>query len=205
MSDESESSRKRRARRRRSSSLPRLPIGVYPEQAAKTLPPSVKSALGSHAQSESLGYLVLLPHEVVQLNDVVSLPENADEQDHLALEKQIDSIKKELNAVRQQSAELHEKMLDELRACASALTTDSSALNRLLHLQIDVATVEVRLDHTSRRLAKAQHRRAEVRERLLMHLAGTHAMLECDKQLAGNDDTTPPESPIIASRYKNRI
>ena len=73
-SDESESSRKRRARKRRSSSLTRLPIGVYPEQAAKTLPTSVKSALGSHAQSESLGYLVLLPHEVVQLNDVASLP-----------------------------------------------------------------------------------------------------------------------------------
>jgi hypothetical protein len=73
-SDESESSRKRRARKRRSSSLSRLPIGVYPEQAAKTLPTSVKSALGSHAQSESLGYLVLLPHEVVQLNDVASLP-----------------------------------------------------------------------------------------------------------------------------------
>ena len=72
-SDESESSRKRRARKRRSSSLSRLPIGVYPEQAAKTLPTSVKSALGSHAQSESLGYLVLLPHEVVQLNDVLSL------------------------------------------------------------------------------------------------------------------------------------
>ena len=71
-SDESESSRKRRARKRRSSSLSRLPIGVYPEQAAKTLPTSVKSALGSHAQSESLGYLVLLPHEVVQLNDVIS-------------------------------------------------------------------------------------------------------------------------------------
>src|SRR5277367_704878 len=73
-SDESESSRKRRARKRRSSSLSRLPIGVYPEQAAKTLPTSVKSALGSHAQSESLGYLVLLPHEVVQLNDVASYP-----------------------------------------------------------------------------------------------------------------------------------
>jgi len=96
-------------------------------------------------------------------------------------------------------------MLDVLRACASAPTTDSSALNRLLHLQIDVATVEVRLDYTSRRLAKAQHRRADVRERLLMHLAGTHAMLECDKQLAANHETTPPNSPVIPNRYKNRI
>ena len=96
-------------------------------------------------------------------------------------------------------------MLDELRSCANVGSIDSSALNRLLHLQIDVATVEVRLDHTSRRLAKAQHRRAEVRERLLMHLAGTHAMLECDKQIMANRDSTPPESPIVPDRYKNRI
>jgi hypothetical protein len=86
-------------------------------------------------------------------------------------------------------------MLDELRVCASSATTDSAAVSKLLHLQIDVATVEVRLDHTSRRLAKTQHRRAEVRERLLMHLAGTHAMVECEKQLK-NRGSTPPESPI---------
>jgi hypothetical protein len=98
-------------------------------------------------------------------------------------------------------------MLDELRACASAPSPDNNTLNRLLHLQIDVATVEVRLDHTSRRLAKAHHRRADVRERLLMHLAGTHAMLECDKQLlSATHDTTPPDSPdIVSDRYKNRI
>jgi hypothetical protein len=106
-------------------------------------------------------------------------------------------IKKELTTVRHQSAQLHEKMLDELRICASTAATDSRAMNRLLQLQIDVATVEVRLDHTTRRLAKAQHRRADVRERLLMHLAGTHAMLFCEKQqqlLARA--ATPPESPI---------
>jgi hypothetical protein len=114
------------------------------------------------------------------------------------LEKQIDSIKKELSAVRYQSAQLHEKMLDELRICASSKSTDSAAVNKLLHLQIDVATVEVRLDHTSRRLAKTQHRRAEVRERLLMHLAGTHAMLECDKRLK-DTDSTPPDSPVQES------
>lgn len=53
----------------RSNSL-RLPKGVTPDQAAKILPSSVKTALGNHAQSESMGYFVLLPHEVVQLNDV---------------------------------------------------------------------------------------------------------------------------------------
>ncbi len=116
------------------------------------------------------------------------------------MEKQIDSIKKELNAVRHQSAELHEKMLDELRTCATASMSnfDSGTFNRLLHLQIDVATIEVRLDHTSRRLWKAQHRRAEVRERLLMHLAGTHAMLEYEKRdkAKGFFGSTPPESPV---------
>jgi hypothetical protein len=66
-----------------------------------------------------------------------------------------------------------------------------------LQLQIDVATVEVRLDHTSRRLAKAQQKRAEVREKLLMHLAGTHAMLECDKEMK-NRGSTPPDSPVQA-------
>jgi hypothetical protein len=100
--------------------------------------------------------------------------------------------------VRYQSAQLHEKMLDELRVCAGACTTDSAAVNKLLHLQIDVATVEVRLDHTSRRLAKTLHRRAEVRERLLMHLAGTHAMLECEKQ-SQNRASTPPASPVQMS------
>ena len=104
-------------------------------------------------------------------------------------------IKKELNSVRHQSAQLHEKMLDELRICASTKGTDSSAMNKLLQLQIDVATVEVRLDHTSRRLSRTQHRRADVRERLLMHLAGTHAMLVCEKQLLAKG-STPPESPV---------
>ena len=97
--------------------------------------------------------------------------------------------------MRHQSAQLHEKMLDELRACASSNTADSSAIDKLLHLQIDVATVEVRLDHTNRRLTKTQHKRAEVRERLLMHLAATHAMMECEKQLM-TTGSTPPESPI---------
>jgi len=85
--------------------------------------------------------------------------------------------------------------LDELRICASAPTPDHMTLNKLLHLQIDVATVEVRLDHTSRRLAKATARRAEVRERLLMHLAGTHAMMECEKKMIVKG-STPPESPV---------
>ena len=53
----------------RSDSI-KLPKGVSPDQAAKTLPPSVKMALTNHAQSESMGYAVLLPREVVQLNDV---------------------------------------------------------------------------------------------------------------------------------------
>jgi len=91
-------------------------------------------------------------------------------------------------------------MLDELRTCAatSAPNFESGTLNRLLHLQIDVATIEVRLDHTTRRLSKAQHRRAEVRERLLMHLAGTHAMLDYDKREKGMGcmGSTPPESPV---------
>ena len=124
----------------------------------------------------------------------------AKSQEHLGLEKQIDAVKKELNTVRHQSAELHEKMLDELRTCATTSVSnfDSETLNRLLHLQIDVATIEVRLDHTSRRLSKAQHRRAEVRERLLMHLAGTHAMLEYEKRdkEKGFMGSTPPESPV---------
>jgi hypothetical protein len=122
------------------------------------------------------------------------------------LEKQIESIKKELSSIRQQSTHLHEKMLDELRGCASSSEPDSATLNRLLHLQIDVATMEVKFDHTSRRLSKTQHRRAEVRERLLMHLAGTHAMLDCDKQLASKQ-ATPPESPVlpVGRDYKNMI
>jgi hypothetical protein len=117
------------------------------------------------------------------------------------LEKKIDSMKKELTDVRHESAELHEKILEVLRACASSGTPDSTSLNNLLRLQIDVATVEVKLDNTSRRLAKHQQRRAEVRERLLMHLAGTHAMLECEKQLVAKE-TTPPESPV-SSEWKD--
>jgi hypothetical protein len=91
-------------------------------------------------------------------------------------------------------------MLDELRLCASIKATDNSAIDKLLHLQIDVATVEVRLDHTSRRLAKTQHRRADVRERLLMHLAGTHAMIECEKRLM-REGSTPPESPVRTTSH----
>ena len=122
------------------------------------------------------------------------------------MEKQIDLLKKELNATRHESAELHERMLDELRICASAGTHDSAALNKLLHLQIDVATIEVKLDHLSRKLAKTQHRRSEVRERLLMHLAGTHAMLECEKQFQ-TKESTPPESPVQSDGrdYRMRI
>jgi len=118
-------------------------------------------------------------------------------QEHLNLEKQIESIKKELNSVRYQSAQLHEKMLDELRLCASSSPkTDATVIDKLLSLQIDIATVEVRLDHTTRRLAKVQHRRADVRERLLMHLAATHAMVGYERQLS-EKGSTPPDSPII--------
>lgn len=60
---------------RQTSSTSKLPVGVPPDQAARHLPPAVKLALGNHAQSESMGYLVLLPNEVVQLNDV-HLPSN---------------------------------------------------------------------------------------------------------------------------------
>ena len=97
--------------------------------------------------------------------------------------------------MRRQSAQLHERMLDELRILATSSQHDSAMVNKLLQLQIDVATVEVRLEHTTRRLAKAQHRRAEVRETLLMHLAGTHAMLECEKEMKARV-STPPESPL---------
>lgn len=122
------------------------------------------------------------------------------------MEKKIDSIKQELNAARQESTDLHENILDELRTFASSSTTDSAALNKLLHLQIDVATVEVKLDRLSRRLGKTQLRRAEVRERLLMHLAGTHAMLECEKQLTAKE-STPPESPVLSEwkDFRTRI
>ena len=103
--------------------------------------------------------------------------------------------------MRYQSAQLHEKMLDELRVCASAANTDSSIIDKLLSLQIDVATIEVRLDHTTRRLTKTQHRRADVRERLLMHLAGTHAMLGYERHLMEKTrldrGSTPPHSPVI--------
>jgi hypothetical protein len=116
-------------------------------------------------------------------------------QEHLNLEKQIETVKKELNSVRYQSAQLHEKMLDELRLCASSPKTDPSIIDKLLSLQIDIATVEVRLDHTTRRLAKVNHRRADVRERLLMHLAATHAMLGYERQLV-EKGSTPPDSPL---------
>lgn len=66
--DNSETSRKNHSRKNSSSS--RLPKGMPPQVAVQSLPSSVKQALGSHAQSESMGYLVLLPHEVVQLNEV---------------------------------------------------------------------------------------------------------------------------------------
>jgi len=65
--DNKETPRKKRYTRTNSLKLPK---GVTPDQAARILPSSVKTALGNHAQSESMGYLVLLPHEVVQLNDV---------------------------------------------------------------------------------------------------------------------------------------
>jgi hypothetical protein len=58
----------KRSRSRSASS--RRPVGVSPEQAARNMPMSVKSALSLHAHTESMGYMVLLPHEVVQLNDV---------------------------------------------------------------------------------------------------------------------------------------
>ena len=60
--------------RSRSASSGRRPTGVAPEQAARILPMSVKSALSLHAHTESMGYMVLLPHEVVLLNDVILSP-----------------------------------------------------------------------------------------------------------------------------------
>lgn len=115
----------------------------------------------------------------------------------MSLEKKIDSIKKELNEIRHISSDLHEKILDELRACAESGKTESNSITKLLHLQIDVATVEVKLEQTNRKLSKALQKRADVRERLLMHLAGTHAMMECDKRMALDETTpTPPDSPV---------
>jgi hypothetical protein len=104
--------------------------------------------------------------------------------------------------VRYHSSQLHEKMLDELRTCASS-TTDAAMVDKLLSLQIDLATVEVKLDHTGRRLAKTQHRRADVRERLLMHLAGTHAMIAHEKQMQYKT-STPPESPALSPQRSRR-
>ena len=99
--------------------------------------------------------------------------------------------------MRHISADLHEKILDELRACAQSGKTESNSITKLLHLQIDVATVEVKLEQTNRKLTKAFQKRADVRERLLMHLAGTHSMMECDKRIALDETTpTPPDSPV---------
>jgi hypothetical protein len=67
MQDENYEQRDKRSGHIRSKSLP---AGVTPEHAAKTLPSAIKAILVNHAQSESSSYLVLLPHEVVQLNDV---------------------------------------------------------------------------------------------------------------------------------------
>jgi hypothetical protein len=71
-SDESTDSLKKKnhVRDGSSGSIHKLPAGISPAEAARSLPSSVKNALGNHAQSESMGYLVLLPHEVVILNDV---------------------------------------------------------------------------------------------------------------------------------------
>jgi hypothetical protein len=71
-SDESTDSSKKKGHVRHGSSgsIHKLPVGMSPAEAARSLPSSVKNALGNHAQSESMGYLVLLPHEVVLLNDV---------------------------------------------------------------------------------------------------------------------------------------
>jgi hypothetical protein len=68
VSDDNVDGAGKKRHKRRSS----IPIGVSPDQAARVLPSSVKTALGNHAHTESMGYLVLLPHEVVQLNDVLS-------------------------------------------------------------------------------------------------------------------------------------
>jgi hypothetical protein len=66
--DNSNSSRKKNGQKGKTSS--KLPRGLSIEEACKSLPSSVKNALTSHAQSESMGYFVLLPQEVVQLNEV---------------------------------------------------------------------------------------------------------------------------------------
>lgn len=67
VSDENVDGVAKKRHKRRSS----IPTGVTPDQAARVLPSSVKTALGNHAHTESMGYHVLLPHEVVQLNDVI--------------------------------------------------------------------------------------------------------------------------------------
>jgi hypothetical protein len=67
VSDENVDGVAKKRHKRRSS----IPTGVTPDQAARVLPSSVKTALGNHAHTESMGYYVLLPHEVVQLNDVI--------------------------------------------------------------------------------------------------------------------------------------
>lgn len=197
-SSEIQSDGRRPSRSKLASYTTRRPLGVSPEQAARILPSSVKTALSLHAHTESMGYIVLLPHEVVQLNDVcLPLASQANGKEHLSLEKKIDSIKKEVSEVRRISTDLHEKILDELRACAESRRTGSNSITKLLHLQIDVAMVEVKLEQTNRKLSKALQKRTDVRERLLMHLAGTHAMMECDKRIALDVTTqTPPASPV---------
>src|SRR2546430_773976 len=69
-SDENSETKKRHGRHGSSGSKG-LPPGMSPADAAQQLPSSVKIALGIHAHSESMSYPVLLPHEVVQLNDVI--------------------------------------------------------------------------------------------------------------------------------------
>ena len=69
-SDDNSETKKKRQGPHGTPNSNRLPTGIRPSDAAKQLPASVKIALGIHAQSESMGYPVLLPHEVVQLNDV---------------------------------------------------------------------------------------------------------------------------------------
>jgi hypothetical protein len=70
--ENSESSKKNDTHEKRLSYRSKLPAGLMPEQAAKLLSSTVKTALGNHARSESSGYSVLLPHEVVRLNDVLN-------------------------------------------------------------------------------------------------------------------------------------
>ncbi|CAZ80332.1 unnamed protein product [Tuber melanosporum] len=177
-----------RLNRKKSTNIsPSLPLGVKPSKAPTHYPYSQIELLKTAAKLRSEEFCVLNPKDVEGLSKELS-----------QLETRCQYLRETHKSLRNGRRTLHARMLTYLRTARSAVFSRES----LLKQEEALAELDAAIDDWHNKLEKAEDRRAQVKEKLLEHIAAALSVPDCAYSPSKRGVNTPPATPERQGRSR---